>query len=339
MSAKAWDVPKPLLSTYRTGENRVTSSTMAVFERIDLALVQELLRAVTGMGSELQAVSFENQVTLAGSVPDAQISARFSWCFETKTEIDAYARAGHSRAQLLKHSTVLHDPGALLFVITPDPVRPAWFDKLDGLTDEAFRDRILWFSFRDLAEAIDKLITDPARVIGEQTRFLLAELVALYEADGLLSADDTVVVAARAAWPEYQRLAAYICQPNRSFRAGLKYLGFYAEGAIQPLIPHIRKHYTAVLFTRDEACALRASGEAELATLIEHLLDQRSRTDGEAYDVLLLTGADDPRTVHLQTPIANDTVTESGKPWGWTLSQRYTRLDKLTSGVTRTSQL
>jgi hypothetical protein len=44
-------------------------------------------------------------------------------------------------------------------------------------------------------------------------------------------------------------------------------------------------------------------------------------------------------TVHLQTPIANDTVTESGKPWGWTLSQRYTRLDKLTSGVTRTSQL
>jgi hypothetical protein len=35
-------VPKPLLSAYRTGENRVTSSTMAVFERIDLALVQEL---------------------------------------------------------------------------------------------------------------------------------------------------------------------------------------------------------------------------------------------------------------------------------------------------------
>src|ERR1700753_4388890 len=67
MSDKAKVMPKPLLSTYRTGENRVTSSTMAVFERIDLALVQELLRAVTGMGSELQAVSFENQVTLAGS--------------------------------------------------------------------------------------------------------------------------------------------------------------------------------------------------------------------------------------------------------------------------------
>ncbi len=211
--------------------------------------------------------------------------------------------------------------------------------KLDGLAEEAYRDRILWFSFRDLAEAISELIADPARVVGEQTRFLLAELVALYEADGLLSADDTVVVAARAAWPEYQRLAAYVCQPNRSFRAGLKHLGFYAEGAIQPLIPHIRKHHTAVRFTRDEARAVRAVGEAELAGLIESLLDEQSRTDGEAYDVLLLTPADDPKTVRLEAPITNDTVTESGKPWGWTLSQRYTSLDKLTSGVTHTSQL
>jgi hypothetical protein len=74
----------------------------------------------------VQAVSFENQVTLAGAVPDAQISARFSWWFETKTEINAYAHEGHSRAQLRKQSMVLEDRDALLFVMTPDPVRPAW---------------------------------------------------------------------------------------------------------------------------------------------------------------------------------------------------------------------
>ena len=142
---------------------------MAVLERIDLALVQELLRAVTGMGSELQAVSFENQVAAPDTVPDAQISARFSWWFETKTETDAYAREGHGRTQLREHSKLLHDPDALLFVITPDPVRPAWFETLDGLADATYRERILWFSFRDLAEAIGKLITDPARVTGEQT--------------------------------------------------------------------------------------------------------------------------------------------------------------------------
>ncbi len=327
------------MSTYRTGENRVTSSTMAVFERIDLALVQELLRAVTGMGSELEAVSFENLVVTPHAVPDAQISARFSWWFETKTETDAYAHEGHGRTQLRQHSKLLDDPDALLFVITPDPVRPTWFETLDGVADASFRRRILWFSFRDLAEAIHKLITDPARVTGEQTRFLLAELMALYEADGLLSADDTVVVAARSAWPEYLQLAAYICQPNRSFRAGLKYFGFYAEGVIQPLIAQIRQHHVAVLFTPAEAIARRASGQTEVADLIDHLLSDGSRTENESYDVLLLTGPDDPQTVHLKAPITNDTVTESGKPWGWTLSQRYTSLDKLTSGITHTSQL
>jgi len=93
---------------------------MAVFERIDLALVQELLRAVTGMGSELQAVSFDNEVAAPDTVPDAQISARFSWWFETKTETDAYTREGRSRTQLREHSKLLHNPDALLFVITPD---------------------------------------------------------------------------------------------------------------------------------------------------------------------------------------------------------------------------
>jgi hypothetical protein len=332
-------MPKPLLSTYRTGENRVTSSTMAVFERIDLALVEELLRAVTGMGSELQAVSFENQVPLGDAVPDAQISARFSWWFETKTVTGAYAHEGHSRDQLRKHSKILHDPHALLFILTPDPVQPAWLGNPDGLADEKFRERILWLSFRGLAEAIDKLIADPARVVGEQTRFLLSELVALYEADGLLSADDTVVVAARAAWPEYQRLAAYVCQPSRSFKAGLRYFGFYAEGVIQPLIPLILERQVAVPFTHAEAAARRASGGMLIASLIETLLAEESRTEGQAYDVLLLTPGDDPRTTRLQAPITNDTVTSSGKPWGWTLSQRYTSLDKLTSGATRTSQL
>ena len=38
----------PLFSTYRQGENRVTSSLLAVFERIDLSAVARLLGAATG---------------------------------------------------------------------------------------------------------------------------------------------------------------------------------------------------------------------------------------------------------------------------------------------------
>lgn len=73
----------PLFSTYRGGENRVTSSTMAVFERIDLSLVTELLEGATGAG-ELDAVTFDNQVTTDASVPDARISGHFTWWFEPK---------------------------------------------------------------------------------------------------------------------------------------------------------------------------------------------------------------------------------------------------------------
>jgi hypothetical protein len=331
-------VRNPLLSSYRGGENRVTSSTMAVLERIDLALVQELLGAATGAGSELRGVVFENQVTGDGSVPDARISGRFSWWFETKTSSGAYAHDGHDRRQVRLHSQMLEEPESLLFVLTPDPSRPRWFDALDGVQDSV-KARVLWLSFSDLADAMNRLISDPTRPIAEQTRFLLSELVALYEADGLLSTDNTVIVAARQAWAEYQRFAAYICQPNRTFRDGLTHFGFYAGGAIQPLLPRIERHFVAVLFTGEEAQQLRSSGENRTADLIDQLLGEGLRTLGEYYDVLLLSDKNDAETIHLELPIVNDTVTAAGRPWGWTLSQRYTSLDKLRSGVTRTSEL
>jgi len=157
----------------------------------------------------------------------------------------------------------------------------------------------------------------------------------LYETDGLLSIDDTVIVAAREAWPEYLRFGVYVCQPERSFRGGLTHFGFYANGAIQDLVACIGSRYIAVSFTREESTQRRSNGETELADMIDLLLGQGLRIEGESYDVLFLSGPDDPRTIRLPGPIRNDTVTAAGRPWGWTLSQRYTRLDTLTSGVTR----
>lgn len=329
-------MPNPLFSSYRAGENRVTSSTLAVFERIDLALVQELLGSATGAGAELITVTFDNQVVNAGAVPDARISARFVWWFETKTARGGYSGEGYDREQVRRHCQQLEGvPEAWLFVLTPDPVRPAWFDTLDGVADST-RVRVLWLGFRDLADAILSITRDPARLVGEQTRFLLTELVALYEADGLLTNDDTVIVAARS---EYQQTSAYVCQPDRSFRAGLTHLGFYVQGAIQPLVPRIREYVPAVLFTHDEADARRAAGEQELGGLIDRLLDESRRTDGSSYGVLLLSGPDDPTTVVLRNPVRNDTVTAAGRNWAWTLGQRYTRLDRLGSGVRVTSEL
>jgi hypothetical protein len=328
----------PLLSTYRAGENRVTSSTLAVFERIDLILVQELLESATGSGGELVTVTFQNQVVLDGSVPDARIAARFSWWFETKTVRGAYAVEGHGREQVRSHARLLEGvPEACLFVLTPDAVRPGWFDQLDGV-EAAVRERVLWFSFRDLAGAVDAVIGDPARLLGEQTRFLLAELVALYEADGLLSVDDTVIVAARVGWPEYGRYGAYVCQPGRAFREGLTHFGFYFGGEIQPVIARIRAHHPVVMFSREEADAYRGAGQSVLADLVDRVLDDGARAEGEQ-GVFLLSAPEDPDTVMLRQPIVNTVTTAAGRPWAWTLGQRYTQLQRLTSGVNRTSDL
>lgn len=106
----------PLFSTYRQGENRITSSMVAVFERIDLSLLETLLAAASGEAS-LQLVSFVNQpVGKGASVPDARISARFAYWFEVKTArnaLDARQRAEHVKNL---DETVANER---LFVVTP----------------------------------------------------------------------------------------------------------------------------------------------------------------------------------------------------------------------------
>ena len=72
----------PLFSTYRGGENRVTSSMMAVFQRLELSLLERLLGAVSG-DSALQLVSFVNQPPDEGhSIPDARMTGNFDYWFE-----------------------------------------------------------------------------------------------------------------------------------------------------------------------------------------------------------------------------------------------------------------
>jgi len=323
----------PLFSTYRGGENRVTSSMMAVFERIDLALVRRLLAAAAGAGDELSAVTFQNQVASGPSVPDARIAGHFTWWFETKTVRGAYATPGHGTEQLEGHASLLRDDSeALLFVLTPDAEAPAAVAAMSTVLNG----RIVWLSFANLAAAIEEVSDDR---VSEQTRFLLSELVALFEVDGLLSTDDTVIVAARTAWPEYQTIGAYICQPDRSFREDVIHLGFYAEGAIQPLVAKILGRHANVVLSSNEAANRRAAGDAALAAVIEEVLRADVRTEGQSYGVFVLSGPGEDQTVDLGHTILNDTTAESGRVWAWTLSQRYTRLTKLRSGAIYTSQL
>lgn len=315
----------PLFSTYRQGENRVTSSILAVFERTDVTLVERLLSAASGEAA-LSIVRFANQVTGPSSVPDGEISASCRYLFEVKTKRDAIRKQ-----QLEGHLAGLDGRygDERLFVITPDGAAPHAIATLGDA-------RLFWFNFGSLSEAIEDLLSDPRELVPEQVRFLLRELQALFRQDGLLDFDDTVVVAARRAWPEYLMYAAYICQPNRAFKVGLLHMGFYTDGAIQPTIPQILARRDNLRITRETQAQLVKShdpNERAIGVLIQRILDEQVRSEGDVLQVFLLSDCDDEKTLQLEKPIPN------ALPTPWTQGQRYTRFQLLKQGPPDTAAL
>ena len=209
----------PLFSTYRQGENRVTSSVLAVFERVDVEVVERLLGAATGEAT-LAMLSFQNQSAKGSdSVPDAVISSSFKFVFEVKTDRNAVRKS-----QLLSHLKQLDDTheNELMFVLTPDPEEPAVVVELDD-------PRVIWFNFFALDRAVQEVLEDTDQLLSERSRFLLRELRRLFEEDGLLSWDDTVIVAARKAYDEYLKYSAYIAN-----RAGHSSRGSPTSASIAP---------------------------------------------------------------------------------------------------------
>jgi len=222
-----------------------------------------------------------------------------------------------------------------LFVVTPDVVQPSVIKNVGD-------PRVMWFSFAALSDAIDAALADPTGTVSEQARFLLRELQALLVEDALLDNDDVVVVAARDAYPEYLQHAAYVCQPGRAFREGLTHMGFYAHGAIQCEVPRILYQEDNVPFTTAEVARRHegADQDRRIGDLIQTLLVAGPRQAGETFQVFLLSPAGDPDTVRLANPIVNDTTAASGRPWAWTMGQRYVSLARLTAAqVTVTSDL
>lgn len=146
---------------------------------------------------------------------------------------------------------------------------------------------------------------------------------------------DTVIVAARDAYDAYLITSAYVCQPLRSFRERVKYLGFYRNKAIQPEIAAIKHRRKSVVFSRDEASRLRSTGDptdAAVAELIEARL-AAGRSAGQEHQVFLLSPKADPETIKLPGEIQH---TERG---AWTQAQRYTTSAALKRTPSTTDEL
>lgn len=326
-------VKAPLFSTYRQGENRVTSSMLAVFERVDLSLVERLLE-VASEASELEMVRFTNQVAgktpkgaRSASVPDGAVRASCRYLFEVKT-----ARNAVKVRQLRDHLAGLDGSGGdeRLFVVTPDGETPA---EVTAVGDE----RVVWFNFAALAQAMSELLQDPDTAVSEREAFPLRELRQLFDADGLLApAEDVVVVAASFAYPAYLMYGAYLCQIGRSFRPGLTRMGFYSKKAIRPEFPRIEHHVDRLRFEASEADRLAATGDpgdAAAARLIRRMLADGTRWTGTEVQAFLLSPADHPDTLRLPQPIAHT------GPGAWTQGQRYLRESALAAEPASTADL
>lgn len=296
-----------IFSTYSTGENRVTASILAVLRSLSLSRIERILASLLEQ-SEFELVRFQNQPAQGSSgVPDAIIQSSIRLLLETKT-----VRNAVRLAQIRRHLVRLdesNEANQLLLVLTPDDGRPA---SLDEVADP----RVAWTSFSLLDQAIDEILEDKREVVSEREAFLLRELQDMLGAEGLLAnPNDVVVVAARNAWPEYNQFHAYVCQPNRSFQQVIR-MGFYSKGVIYPLVPQI-------LESIDEVQMTTGLHKGVLGALVDRLVADKLRIEGESYKVMFLSAPDSPDTLKLANPIPNDKKDKAGKPTAFTMGQRY----------------
>lgn len=289
----------PLFSTYRQGENRVTSTFLSVLQRLSLPNMDRILRELLD-SSDFNLVTFRNQPPGDGSTPDALIlPGRLIW-IETKT-----ARNVVSRKQIMSHLNVVGADDELL-VLTPD------YDKPEVLKAEEFNHRVVWSNFRVLSDAIRDILADEDDPPTEREDFLLREFILLLEHEGLTTSpeDRVMVVPASSGWPMYKRIGGYRRNPDIRWKASA-HLAFYSGGEIKPIVPRIRMMIPSINITRRaEIDSLKDKCQRKLADdwlkTLEGLGHQATQEYDGSYMVFLLSEPDDPETVKIGRSIEND---------------------------------
>jgi len=352
-------MPNPLFAKFSQGENRVTASILAVFERISFALVERILQILCG-DSNIPLLEIRNQFKIkgAGGVPDGVIQASFAYWIETKIVQNAIGldhKLDDGRLvnrQLKAHLDALKtwkDAGKKrLLVLTPDYEEPKAIASLNS-------DLVVWASFNDLYSAIVEItatdeswLTSNASPPSEQERFLLRELVQMLFVERLVNSgksDAVLIVPARQAIFDYREFSVYVCQSNRSFQP-VEHIGFYHNGMID-------RHIAKVIGQPIEEVNLTAEAieEAELDTevkeklrlLVTKMKNSNRRHGEERYGdtlkVFFLSPPDSPDTIKLTQDIKNDLRNQAGRPFAFVQGQRYVALSALQRNPSTTTEL
>lgn len=333
----------PLFSTYSQGENRVTSTILAVFERLSFTIVEQILQSIIE-DSSIDLVSFKNQPKADDSIPDAQISASFSYWIETKVVPDSL-----EIGQIKKHLKLLEKgdfKDQHLIVLTPDSKEPTILDNLSPLE----KDKTTWANFDGLINAITGSITveedwlaSDKPIPTESERELLRELVHFLTTEGLLDRSENriLVLPAKRAYGEYLNSGLYLCQPNRSFQPSSR-LGFYCDGEIKPIFPKILNSIESVRFEKDaisDNSDLTDDEKSELLNAIENLSEDKIKRIGDDAKVMFLSSPDSSDTLNIKNAIKNNLKSSTGKNTAFTQNQRYITTDAVKENPKSTKEL
>lgn len=148
-----------------------------------------------------------------------------------------------------------------------------------------------------------------------------------------IAVQDTVVVAAKDAWPLYERCRAYVCQAGRTFRP-IDRIAFYADREIKQDVPRVLHRRDNVEWTAEETARLRASDDRHDRKIAE-VIEQSRPTGwtGGRYQVFLLTREGDPAHRRLPGPLPHK---ETGRGSAFTQRQRYLSLHSLELAMSTT---
>lgn len=331
-----------LFSTYSLAENQVTSSILAVFERLSFALVESILQVLCAE-PELSLLTFDNQVVSADSIPDGRIRASFVYWIETKiipntVNLDQITR--HLRALDMDNKAEWQR----LLVLTPDPELPA---SLKQVEDQ----RIIWTNFDNLVAAIQEVVKQDEEwlkfngvIPNEYERGLLRELVRFLYSMNLVGryTDQVLVVPARAklALEEYLKCSVYICQPGRTFQP-CSHLAFYitGKGIIYPKVPKILEQIDNISKEELEIrIDLTEETRIKLRELINNVEQAGSRVWNGKQKIIFLSPPDSPDTIKLPHEIKTDTKA-NGRTIAFAQGHRYIPLSLLKKAPETTSKL
>lgn len=331
---------KSIFSTYSQNENRVTSTLLAVFEKINTNTLTSILRGI--MEHDVQLITFKNQPKNSNNdtIPDGVIRGNFRYYIETKI-----VRNSLKGSQIQGHLNFFNDrinnekEDSRLIVITPDADKPK---VLENQSNEDIT--VHWCNFDSIYDSISNII-DNDRLISERERYLLEELKLFITEEKLLSEDisnKVLVVPASIAYQQYQDYKVYVCQPNRSFQPST-YMAFYSKNTLYKEVPKILATIEAFdLINGDiEDAHIEVRNGFTESEIKQRLTDftkivrERNWKLTPENKITFLSRSEEEGT-YIHRDIVNDKLSSSGRRTAFVQGQRYIDLEKLKRANTTT---